>query len=154
MINENIFFNMVEQYDHLAYTHEYIFGFRDRGTVYAVFTDSKVLPFICSLDKASRNQGYALRFCPTKVQKELLKRYDLIPLCSTEFFNDRVKNGKYNRGEVFEEMISRYFHIEWKKDTLPFTKGGDLEIGGIPYQVKFEKATFTNEKTLWRFMNA
>jgi hypothetical protein len=38
----------------------------------------------------------------------------------------------------------------WEKDNVPFTEDGDLTANGIAYQIKFEKATFTNEKTLAR----
>jgi hypothetical protein len=43
------------------------------------------------------------------------------------------------------EMV---FNQEWKKDTVPFNKGGDVEANGIAYQIKFQKATFCNEKSL------
>ena len=42
----------------------------------------------------------------------------------------------------------------WTKDNVPFTAGGDIEVDGIAYQIKYEKATFTNEKTLARLKAA
>ena len=38
----------------------------------------------------------------------------------------------------------------WIKDSTPFTIDGDLTVDGTAYQIKFENATFTNEKTLAR----
>ena len=57
---------------------------------------------------------------------------------------------KYNRGEVFEKLITEYFGQTWVKDNIPYTEAVDIEVDGIAYQIKFEKATFTNEKTLAR----
>ena len=38
--------------------------------------------------------------------------------------------------------------MDWEKDNVPFTEGGDIEINGKAFQIKYEKATFTNEKFL------
>lgn len=47
-------------------------------------------------------------------------------------------------------MVTEFYGQEWTKDNAPFTEDGDLTANGIAYQIKFEKATFTNEKTLAR----
>ena len=147
----NTMFNyLVNEYNRLAYTHNYIFGFEYKGVVYAVTTDNAILPYILKLDKASRGAGYSLRFKPTKAQKALLCTKAEV-VCSIEYFNEVVSNSKYNRGEIFEKMVTEIiFGQEWNKDNVPFTEGGDVEENGVAYQVKFEKATFTNEKTLAR----
>ena len=36
----------------------------------------------------------------------------------------------------------------WEKDNVPFTKDGDLTVDGVAYQIKYQKATFCNEKSL------
>ena len=46
--------------------------------------------------------------------------------------------------------MTESFGQVWEKDNVPFTEDGDLTVNGIAYQIKFEKATFTNEKTLAR----
>ena len=148
MTNVTILNELIKGYNELAYTHNYMFGFDDRGTIYCAITDSKILSFVCTLDRASRGAGYALRFKPNKAQKELLKTFDLIPICSTVYFNQLVATIKYNKGEVFEKLVTEYFGQVWEKDNVPFTKAGDIEVDGITYQIKFEKATFTNEKSL------
>lgn len=144
-----LFMNMIDRYNALAYTHEYIWGFTYKGMVYMAHTDSRYMPFVCKLDKASRGAGYALRFCPTNGQKlALLTNAEV--LCSEKFFNEQVANSKYNNGEIFEKMVTEYFGQVWTKDTVPFTEDGDITIDGIAYQIKFQKATFTNEKILAR----
>lgn len=148
MKNTALFHKLVNSYNALAYTHEYMFGFSDRGNIYLVMTDSSILPYVCTLDYASRGCGYALRFKPTKAQKELLKTRNSVVLCSVEYFNEMVETSKYNRGEIFEKIVTEHFEKVWEKDNVPFTEAGDIEVNGISYQIKFEKATFINEKTL------
>ena len=63
-------------------------------------------------------------------------------------FDDMVKESKYNKGEIFEKLVTEQYGQEWEKDSVPFTKAGDIEINGIAYQIKYEAANFTTEKTL------
>ena len=148
MTNLAIFTTMIDQYNRLSYTHQYIWGFIYKKVVYMATTTQEVVERVCTLDKASRGAGYSLRFNPTNAQKLLLMTNATV-LCSEEFFNDEVKNSKYNKGEIFEKMVTEMvFGQEWEKDTVPFNKGGDVESNGVAYQIKFQKATFCNEKSL------
>ena len=142
--------HMIDRYNGLSFTHNYIYGFFYKGLVYMVEASASLMPMVCKLDKASRGQGYSLRFCPTIAQKNLLMSLGAVVLCSEKFFNEEVANSKYNKGEIFEKMVTEYFGQIWEKDTVPFTEDGDLTVDGVAYQLKFEKATFTNEKTLAR----
>lgn len=148
--NTALFATMVDRYNELSYTHNYIYGFYFQNMVYMVHTDATLMPYILKLDKASRGQGYSLRFKPDKAQKALLIAQGATILCSQKFFDDMVADSKYNKGEIFEKMVTEYYGQEWEKDNVPFTEGGDLTVYGTAYQIKFEKATFTNEKTLAR----
>lgn len=151
-MNNNIFRNLINFYTEHAFTDNYIFGFTMGGMVYAstILGADNMLPFVMKLDKASRGQGYALRFKPDKAQKTLLMAEGLItPICTTTYFDECVANSKYNRGEIFEKMVTeQMFGQVWEKDNVPYTDGGDVEDCGIAYQIKFEKATFTNEKSM------
>lgn len=147
-MNAVIFNTLINGYNAIAYTHEYIFGFIDRHNVYACFATADMLPYICKLDKASRGAGYSLRFTPTVAQKELLKTKECFVVCSEKYFNELHKASKYNRGEIFEKLVTEHFGQVWEKDTVPFTEAGDIEANGIAYQVKFEKATFCSEASL------
>lgn len=139
---------MISAYNRLAYTHNYIFGYADNGKIKFVITDSKILPKICILDKASRGQGNSLRYKPNKAQKALLNMLNPIEICEQAEFEIAYENSTYNRGEIFEKMVTEKFGQAWAKDNKKFTEAGDIEVNGIAYQVKFDKATFTNEKTL------
>lgn len=145
-----LFETMIRRYNDLSYTHNYIYGFCFQNLVYMVETTAETMPYILKLDKASRGAGYALRFCPNNAQKAFLLTKGATVLCSKEFFETSVKNSIYNKGEIFEKMVTEFFGQEWEKDNIPFTEAGDLEVNGIAYQIKFEKATFTNEKILAR----
>ena len=150
MINTSLFEKMISRYNELSYAHNYIYGFYFQNMVYMVETTAEVMPYILKLDKASRGAGYSLRFCPTKEQKAFLLTKGAKVLCSKEFFEISVKESKYNKGEIFEKMVTEFYKQKWTKDNVPFTEDGDLTVNGIAYQIKFEKATFTNEKTLAR----
>lgn len=150
MTNTTLFQMLIDAYCALAYTHEYIYGFIYKNMVYMAKADASIMPYVLKLDKASRGAGYSLRFCPNTAQKLFLMAHGAKPLCSKKFFDETFANCIYNRGEVFEKMVTEHFGQEWKKDNVPFTDDGDLTVDGIAYQIKFEKATFINEKQLAR----
>lgn len=150
MTNINLFNNLINRYNNLSFTHNYIFGFVYKKNVYAVVTTSEVLPYVLTLDSASRGAGFALRFNPTNEQKVFLLSKGAELIYSKEYFEKTVVESNYNKGEIFEKLCTENIGQTWTKDNLPFTDGGDLTVDGIAYQIKFEKATFTNEKTLAR----
>lgn len=141
---------MVEFYNTHAYTHHYIFGFRAAGNIWFVVVTAELLPELLKLDKASRGAGYALRFKPNKGQKALLMSKGATVLCSEKFFDELAGESKYNKGEIFEKLMTELNGQTWEKDNVPFTEDGDLTADGIAYQIKFEKATFINEKQIAR----
>lgn len=152
MTNTVLFAHLIEGYNKLAFTHNYIYGFCFQNMVYMVKATAEDMPFVLKLDKASRGAGYALRFKPNKAQKTFLLAKGATAICSKEFFEVTVKESKYNRGEIFEKMVTEFYGQTWEKDNVPFTDDGDLTVNGVAYQIKFEKATFTNEKSLARMM--
>ena len=83
---------------------------------------------------------YFIRFC--------CKCPNAQPLCSEAYFTDLVETSKYNNGEIFEKLVTEHFGQIWEKDNVPFTEDGDLTVDGTAYQIKFQKATFCNEKSL------
>lgn len=141
-------YEMAQAYEKHSFSSKYIKGFIFKSMVYMVMENSLNETGL-KLDKASRNGGYSLRFKPNlKEKKEMLKK--AFPICTKQEFIALVKASKYNQGEMYEKVITEHFGLKWKKDNIPFTKKGDIEINGIAYQIKFEKATFINEKNLIR----
>ena len=137
-------------YNKTAYAHLYIMGFRFKGVIYFVIVKAQMLDHLTKLDKASRGAGYSLRFKPDRTQKNLLMTCEPIALCSEEFFDELCEMSQYNRGEIFEKLITEYFGQTWVKDNVPYTVDGDITVDGIKYQIKFEKATFINEGQMIR----
>ena len=145
-----LFTNLLARYNALAYTHNYILGFAYKGNVYMAHVDGSMLGHFLCLDKASRGAGYAVRFCPNNdIKVALLPKAELI--CSLKYFNEVVEESIYNKGEIFEKMVTERYGQVWEKDNIPFTDDGDLTVNGIAYQIKFQKATFITEKSLERF---
>lgn len=149
-MNTTMFEYLINEYNRLAYTHEYILGFAYKGVVYAVNVTADILPYTLKLDKASRGAGYSLRFKPTNAQKLMLIAKGAEVVGSVEWFKNEVASNKYNIGENFERIITEKNGQTWEKDNVPFTIDGDLTVDGVAYQIKYENATFTNEKTLAR----
>jgi hypothetical protein len=146
-MNTALFINMIDRYNKHSFTHEYIFGFAYKGNVYMTFANSGILPAILTLDKASRGAGYSLRFKPNNsIKVALLANAELI--CSEAYFEELFRTSKYNRGEIFEKMVTERFGQVWEKDNIPFTDDGDLTVNGIAYQIKYQKATFVTEAGL------
>lgn len=152
MTNTSLFEKMISRYNELSYTHNYIYGFSFQNNIYMVETTTEVMPYILKLDKASRGAGYALRFKPTVAQKLFLMTSASV-LCSEKFFNETVAHSKYNKGEIFEKMVTEKAGQVWTKDSVPFTECGDINVNGIEYQIKYQGATLTNEKILNKLMN-
>lgn len=140
--------DLVTRYHAKAFTKNYIMVYNVKGVVYFTVCTSELVDHVVCLDKASRGQGYSLRFKPNAEQKRMLMAHGCKVLCSAKFFEEQVAESKYNRGEIAEKLVTEYVGQTWVKDNVPFTDAGDIEINGIAYQIKYEKATFTNEKSL------
>lgn len=146
-MNTTLHNHLINTYNTKAFTHHYIYGFRFLGNVYIAYATAEDMPYLTKLDKASRGAGYSLRFKPTKAQKTFLLQSAKV-LCSEKYFNECYENSIYNRGEIFEKLVTEMYGQTWVKDNVPFTMDGDLTVDGIAYQIKYEGATFCTEKSL------
>ena len=140
------------EYTKRAGAHTYINGFILKGRVYACTCDESATFEAIKLDRASRGAGQSLRFKPSTSDKfEMLSNANaVIELCSAEAFKALVAESKYNKGEIFEKLVTEYFGQTWVKDNVPFTEAGDINVDGIEIQIKFEGATFCTEKQILR----
>lgn len=136
-------------YEKFSFSHNYIIGFSYKGNIYAHICHMEDMTESLHIDSASQKNGggHSLRFTPsTAFKKSILDKCFL--LMTTSKFEDEVQNSIYNKGEVFEKAITEKYSQVWVKDNVPFYMGGDIEVNGIPYQIKFQKATFCTEKQL------
>ena len=153
MVKMVVLQKMVNFYNAHAYTHEYMLAFTVKGNIVVAIATADMLIKVCCLDKASRGAGNALRFKPNMAQKNLLMREcETFVLCSVADMETLVESTIYNKGEVVEKLITEYYGQTWEKDNIPFTDDGDITVDNIAYQIKFEKATFINEKGMASLM--
>lgn len=137
---------MLTNYEKFNKAEKYIIGFAYKGLIYAETVD-KLNPEMITLETASKNQGVSLRFRPKTAHKaEIIAK----AICLGAV--DMLINDKYNKGEMFEKLITEKYGQEWHKDTVPFHKAGDININGIEIQIKFEKAALCTSKTLEKLL--
>ena len=155
MKNEAIHNYLLEKYNALAYTHTYIFGYVSENMVYgALVEDARpILPFITCLDCASSKNGgtIQLKYKPNKAQVALIASTatDIRPICTAQYLEDTFRSCKQNRGQIFEALAAKAFGGEQVgAKNATFTTSGDIIANGTHIQVKYLKATFTDERTL------
>ena len=133
-------------YEKFNKAEKYIIGFAHKGQIYMEMVEH-IDPDMVTLENASRNQGTALRFRPKSAHKaEMLLK--AICLGSVKMLLDE----KYNKGEMFEKMVTEYYGQEWTKDCVPFHKAGDINIDGVEVQIKYQNASFCTSNTLEKLL--
>lgn len=160
MEKEKLQEKMVEFYNENAYTHNYCFGFKWHGVVYAALVknvNKATLIKLSKLEKASSKSGggYALKYRMNAELWELVKTIaDTVEVvCSVDYLEELNKNSKKNRGYLFEELTANLFGaVLDEKPNTSFRDGGDFYINGVPYQAKYMGATYTNEAIMHRMM--
>ena len=153
MKNEVMRHKMTSFYKETAFTHHYIFGYAYKKNVYMTITTDEVLNEVITLDRAGHNEGVAIKFKPNNAQKLMLMSINNEPICTEEYLETLTKNSKYNRGEIFEKIITEKFGQIWVKDNIPYTEDGDITINGVAYQIKYQRATFLTEKGMIKKMD-
>lgn len=139
---------IMARYHAKAFTNHYIVGFKLKGSLYVARMDGESLTSWTKLTQASRGQGMAARLRPDYWQKLAAVNDGAEVVCSLDELESLTQDSRYNRGEVFEQMIYEQAGQSWHKESTPFWQAGDIVIDGISYQIKLENATFTNEKYL------
>lgn len=155
MANENIKEYLTREYTRLAFTSDYVFGYAESGMVYAAMVENadEILPYITCLDRASSKNGgtYSLKYKPTKAIAAILRVHasKVFAVCSVEYLESLNKASRQNRGQIFETMVAEILKAETPKaKNAKFTDCGDIIVNRRHYQVKYAKATFTDERTL------
>ena len=124
----------------------YIIGFVNKGLLYFTKVAHMNLEWL-KVEKVSRNQGKDLRLRMRVAHwKSLIESGSVICLGSA----DMLKASKYNKGEIFEKIITEYYGQTWEKDNIGFDKDGDIIINGEKIQIKLNSATLLNDKRIAR----
>ena len=153
---ENILAYLMTTYAHLAYTPAYIFGYAVKGIIYAARVENAdpILPYIATLDKASSKNGgtYSAKYKPNMAKWMIISSaaIEVRPICTVDYMETRFAESNQNRGQIFETLVAEMFHMtQVESKNAKFTNSGDvIAKDGKHYQVKFNKATFTDERTL------
>ena len=143
---------MFNNYNSVAYTHDYIIGFVLKKRVYVLNCKSDFVKELAKLDHNSKGE-VSLRLNLNANDRFKMLDAGAICLCTEDEFNSYCKANKYNKGDNFEHLIAERNGIEWAKSggaKIAFTEEPDLTINGVGYQLKFEKATITDEGKLKR----
>lgn len=136
---------MIRNYRKFSVADSYILGFICNKMLYMLEV-AEIAPRFLNVEEASRNQGENLRLRLKKAHKEQLLKKNPICLGSADCLNAE----KYNKGEIFEKLVTEYFGQEWKKDNKAFWECGDINVNGKEIQIKFDSATLTNTKQIAR----
>lgn len=147
---------LLNAYNELAYTHSYIFGYTMGGMVYAakVMDARNILPFLTYTDCASSKNGgtVSVKYRQNTARIGIINSAacEIRPVCSVEYLENKKQSGSHNRGQIFEEMVAKVFKMTRNTSkNADFTSAGDVwDANGIHYQVKFNKASFTDERTI------
>lgn len=150
--------DMMKTYVLNAYTENYIIGIKDGDVIKACYVTADILPLIVTLTKSSRGNGAAIRFKANEKRRELLKQNadKIETVCTVDRLEKEAeKIGKQkNRGIAFEKILHEINRETWTHNNTSFEIAPDIEINGIGYQVKYESATFCNEKQINRLKKA
>lgn len=136
---------MINAYNLTSYTHNYIMGYEEDGYIKMSFTNEDALNHLCSLDwtrKAYQSERKLRWKGCTKAHRKYLSQHKTIVLCTVEEFERVYESIKYNRGEVFEKLVTEYYNQIWFKDTVCYKVAGDIIIDNVSYQIKFQGASF------------
>lgn len=130
---------MIRFYMKHSAADSYIVGFVYNRGLYFITMD-EIKPRFLSIEQASRNQGENLRLRLKKAHRESLMKKSPIYLGSADCLN----SDNYNKGEIFEKLVTEYYGQTWTKDTVPFYVAGDININGQEVQIKLDSATLMN----------
>lgn len=140
---------LIRWYRQMNCSEMYILGFIRNHRVYLIHYDGEIPPRYIRYCQASRGMGGQIRFDPlVKYKDQLIRKGATCIGDESELFPASCKN----RGELFKKLVFEMAGQEWQKDCVPCWVAGDINIDGVEIQIKFEKATFTNEQKIknWR----
>ena len=140
---------MINNYRKYSAADSYIVGFISNKMLYFVNL-AEIAPRFLNVEQASRNQGENLRLRIKRQYKKQLLNKGAVLLGSADLLNAE----KYNKGEIFEKLVTEHFGQTWEKDNVPFWVQGDIEVNGEQIQIKLDSATLMNTKQIAKFKRA
>lgn len=134
---------LINNYREWSAADLYIIGFVFKHMIYAIAVP-EIMPRFLTKEPASRNCGENLRLrVRNKLKLQLLRKGAVCLGPDTLLISE-----KYNKGEMFEKLITEYFGQKWEKDCVPFWEQGDIRYLNMEIQIKLDGATLMNTKQL------
>lgn len=140
---------MILNYEATQAAVAYIIGFVLNKRIYRIVMDKLFDDMFYATRESHSHGGYA------KIKLRLTNaiKCQLIEMGAQEIGGlEILDNGPKNKGDAFEKYEVEKAGGTWGRNTLEYYLGGDVEIDGKPYQIKFEGASFTNEKVIAKAM--
>lgn len=109
----------------------------------------EILPRYMILKPASSSHKEKLQINLKAAHRKEMIKNGAIHLMSEAEFKAIQKEIGLNRGWTAEKVVYDYFGIKWDgPDQLRFDKGGDMEVNGKQYQIKFQNAQVVSVDTI------
>lgn len=146
-------------YSRNAYTNNYIVGTHEDGIIVAYFLKNTHFSEYSHKAESSGKNGansIALRYDQSEKILRILRAraVAIVPICTESELEELAScwNGKpckqKNRGKAFERLVTEWAGQTWTDDKIPWWLGPDLVIDEIPYQIKYDRCGFTNERQI------
>lgn len=137
-----------------AGTKNYILGYTVEGIVYGakIKNDSKTLEAVFIENDKERK----IKYRPTLKQIAIIEENarEIFEVCTIESLEKLATacggKGRKNRGNAFEELVSILMTAKQQdKQNFPYWAGGDIvDVNGVQWQVKYNRATVVEYSTL------
>lgn len=139
--------NFFRYYNKLSGADKYIVMFEYNGKLWKAIVDHIRPIWTYENRESTKNGGWQKwKMRLTLAHKENLIKRGAVVIADMETFNSLPYS---NKGHRCEYLLHELHNLgTYKPDNKRFDKGGDIEIDGIQYQVKFENATLTNVNVL------
>ena len=136
----------LKNYNKFSAAHNYIICFLYKKQFYMIKVD-KIQPrwVVENYETYNHTQKYMI-YLNNKYKEQLIRKGAKAYMTEEEFLAIDVNN-KGRKCEKFLHELSNQ-DGEYKYDTVPFHKDGDITINGIKYQVKFQNASLANVRTI------
>lgn len=137
---------MIQHYRQFSASKQYAIGFVYQGGLYVAYMN-EIAPRYMKVEKASHKNGGGNKLqlrLNNKHKEQLIRK-------GAEYIGqaDIVEKGQYNRGVEFERLIyAKHNQVFRGKDSVGFWVSGDIDIDGIPTQIKLDTAQIVMESTL------
>lgn len=137
---------MITLYEALSAADAYILGFTHKHNLYYVQLD-KLPDEVLKRDRSSASRGAVEK---VRVRVNSATRAAFLDSGRAVLVgSDELLNCLKNRGDAFEKVMKELLMgVAWSKDSTPFWKAGDIQVGGKEVQVKLDGASLTDETTL------